>query len=133
MFSCKMHRLKDFFVYNDTSAIYIDEELFERNKETFFHLIFTYSKSQFEKPDFHTILKEVLIEKFWDKPKLEKFFSNEAIYTLWSRNYLFNQEGFISSEYMRNLSLKFTVPVVKQVKVYFKYMECNRITIIPNK
>ena len=35
-----MNLVRDFFVNNDDAAIYLDKELFERNKEIYFYLIF---------------------------------------------------------------------------------------------
>ena len=105
-----MNLVKEFFVYDETAAIYLDEEIFERNKETFFLLIFPETSCKFEFTDFHVILKEIFSDRKWGKVKLEKFFFNEAIFTLWTKKYLGEQEGFITSEYMRTLNIIFSYP-----------------------
>ena len=83
-----MNLVKDFFVYDDTAAIYLDEDMFEAHKETYFFLIFPETSCQFEIAGFNLTLKEIFSERKWDKPKLEKFFFNEAINVLWTRHYL---------------------------------------------
>ena len=71
IFRSKMNLVKEFFVYDEIVGINIDEELFERNKETFFYFIFPETSCKFEFSNFHIILREIFSDRKWGKTKLE--------------------------------------------------------------
>jgi hypothetical protein len=80
--------VKEFFVSDDDSGIYLDEELFEKYRDSFYFLIFPESACPFKITGFNSTLKEIFSDRKWDKQKLETFFFHEAINVLWTQQFL---------------------------------------------